>query len=617
MIRRVLRGVWNAITLLRRVLANLLFVALLALLWVVLAEQPEPLPERAALTLDLAGRVLDQRTRVDPTQLFLDADSMDRELLLTDLVSAVDLAAEDQRITALVLELDGLIAIGQSKTTELAAAIERFRAAGKPVVARGDYYTQDQYRLAVEADHILMHPLGAVALEGYSYYGNYFASALDKLSINMHVFRAGDFKSIAEPLLRSDMSPGERQITRAWLNDLWTDYRDRVEQRRALDAGAVDALLGAYPQRLADAGGDPAQLAMQAGLVDELLDRAQQKSYLAALVGAQNEDGAYASVPFADYLQHRGAASQTLEPGQAHIAVVTAQGNIVPGAQALGVIGGDAIARLLRDTAEQDGLGAIVLRLTSGGGSVFASEIVRETMADIREQGIPIVASMGSVAASGGYYVATAAQHIVATPSTLTGSIGVFAAFPTLENLLERGGVYTDGVGTTPLAGGLRVDRPLIPEVESALQQSVDSVYERFLALVMASRGLDRTQADAVAEGRVLSARSALAAGLVDELGGLQEATQSAARLAGLEAGAYEVIMVQPPITAQEQFLQELSEALGAESLGRGALHRLGLDRLNAERLARWLAPATRGLSALEDFKDPRHLYMRCLACEL
>ena len=322
-------------------------------------------------------------------------------------------------------------------------------------------------------------------------------------------------------------------------------------------------------------------------------------------------------MPFADYLQHRGAASQTLEPGQAHIAVVTAQGSIVPGAQALGVIGGDAIAGLLRDTAEQDGLGAIVLRLTSGGGSVFASEIVRETMADIREQGIPIVASMGSVAASGGYYVATAAQHIVATPSTLTGSIGVFAAFPTLENLLERGGVYTDGVGTTPLAGGLRVDRPLIPEVESALQQSVDSVYERFLALVMSSRGLDRTQADAVAEGRVLSARSALAAGLVDELGGLQEATQSAARLAGLEAGAYEVVMVQPPITAQEQFLQELSDALGAESLGRSALHRLGLDRRNAHRLARWLAPATRGLSALEDFKDPRHLYMRCLACEL
>ena len=607
MIRRFLRGVWNAITLLRRALANLLFVALLVLLWVALADQQAPLPSRAALTLDLAGRVVDQRTQVDPTRLFLDADPADRELLLTDLVDAVDLAAEDERITALVLEFDGLIAIGQSKTTELAAAIERFRAAGKPVVARGDYYTQDQYRLAVEADHILMHPLGAVALEGYSYYNNYFASALDKLSIKMHVFRAGDFKSIAEPFLRSDMSPGERQITRAWLNDLWAEYCNRVEQRRGLDAGAVDVLLGAYPQRLADAGGDPARLAIRAGLVDEVLDRAQQQSYLAALVGAKNEDGAYASVPFARYLRQTGSPSTAPEPGRRHIAVVTAQGNIVPGSQALGVIGGDAIAKLLRDTAEREGLGAIVLRLSSGGGSVFASEIVRETVADIRERGIPVVASMGSVAASGAYYIATAAQHIVATPSTLTGSIGVFAAFPTLENLLERGGVYTDGVGTTPLAGGFRLDRPLVPEVESALQQSVDSVYERFLALVMDGRGLDRAQVDAVAEGRVLSARSALAAGLVDELGGLREAAQRAARFAGLEAGDYELVLIQPPITPQEQFLRELSDALSAERLSRS-----GLDRL-----ARWLAPAARGLSALEGFKDPRHLYMRCLVCEL
>ena len=607
MIRRFLRGVWKAITLLRRALANLLFVALLVLLWVALADQQAPLPARAALTLDLAGRVVDQRTQVDPTRLFLDADPADRELLLTDLVEAVDLAAKDERITALVLEFDGLIAIGQSKTTELAAAIERFRAAGKPVVARGDYYTQDQYRLAVEADHILMHPLGAVALEGYSYYSNYFASALDKLSIKMHVFRAGDFKSIAEPFLRSDMSPGERQITRAWLNDLWAEYCNRVEQRRGLDAGAVDVLLGAYPQRLADAGGDPARLAMRAGLVDEVLDRVQQQSYLAALVGAKNEDGAYASVPFARYLRQTGSPSTAPEPGRAHIAVVTAQGNIVPGSQALGVIGGDAIAKLLQDTAEREGLGAIVLRLSSGGGSVFASEIVREAVADIRERGIPVVASMGSVAASGAYYIATAAQHIVATPSTLTGSIGVFAAFPTLENLLERGGVYTDGVGTTPLAGGFRLDRPLVPEVESALQQSVDSVYERFLALVMDGRGLDRAQVDAVAEGRVLSARSALAAGLVDELGGLREAAQRAARFAGLEAGDYELVLIQPPITPQEQFLRELSDALGAERLSRS-----GLDRL-----ARWLAPAARGLSALEGFKDPRHLYMRCLVCEL
>ncbi len=603
MIRRFLRGVWNAISVVRRSLANLLFIVLLILLGVVIFDKPAPLPERAALSLDLSGRVVDQRTRVDASSLVFSDGAAEREILLTDLIDAVELAATDERITALVLELDGLLSIGQSKTTELAAAIEHFRTSGKPVVARGDYYTQDQYRLAVEADHILMHPMGAVGLEGFSYFGNYFAPALEKLSVSMHVFRAGDFKSIAEPFLRADMSEGEKAITSAWLEDLWSYYSARVEERRGMVDGELNALLGAYPERLRAAQGDPAQLAADAGLVDEVLDRAQQKAYLAALVGAEEEDGRYKAIPFEQYLQR---ADRPLSiDGADHVAVVTAQGNIVPGSQTLGVIGADAIAEQLRETAEQEGLRAVVLRLTTGGGSVFASEIVREEVARIRAQGIPVVASMGSVAASGGYYIATAAEHIVATPTTLTGSIGVFAAFPTLEKLLERGGVYTDGVGTTPLAGGLRPDRSLAPALSDAIQQSVDQLYEGFLALVMDSRSLDRAQAEAVAEGRVFSAEKALAMGLVDELGGLQEATERAAKIAGLEEDKYEVILMQPQLTPQELLFQQLTDVLGVRLSTPTAL----------KGVLRWLAPAVDAVSFLDSFNDPRNMYMRCLSC--
>ena len=612
MIRRFFRGLWGAITVVRGALANILFLAVLALLFFALTDRQAPLPERAALRLDLDGRVVDERTRVDPGSLLLGAADAGGEILLTDLIDSVDLASADERIVALVLELDGLLSIGQSKTTELAAAIGRFRAAGKPVVAVGDYYSQDQYRLAVEADTLLMHPIGAVAVEGYSYYVNYYAEALDKLSVTMNVFRAGDFKSIAEPFLRSDMSPGEREVSRRWLADLWTAYREAVENRRGLEAGQLDALLAAYPERLRAADGDAARLALREGLVDDLLDRSQRDAFLTALVGADDGEGRYRGVDFDDYLAHQ--RTRRLAADASVVAVVTAQGNIVPGDPGLGAAGSQSLRKLLRRAADFDRVKAVVLRVNSGGGSVFASELIREELERLRrEEGLPVVVSMGSVAASGGYYIATAADRILATPTTLTGSIGVFAAFPTFEKLLARGGVYTDGVGSTPVAGGLRPDRPVDPAIANALQQGVENVYGRFLDLVGRSRDLDRTALEAVAEGRVLSAQQARDAGLIDGFGSLDDAAGLAAELAGIAADDYEVITLRPAMSPREVLLQQVTDMLGGPSL-LASVPLLG-KLLSAVAPAAELAPVLTGAGTLGDFADPRHLYMRCLVC--
>jgi protease-4 len=612
MIRRFFRGLWGAITVVRGALANIIFLVVLLVLFFALTERPEPLPERAALRLDLDGRVVDERTQVDTSSLLLGAADAGGEILLTDLIDSVDLARRDERIVALVLELDGLLSIGQSKTTELAAAIERFRAAGKPVVAVGDYFSQDQYRLAVEADTLLMHPFGAVAVEGYGYYVNYFAEALDKLSVTMNVFRAGDFKSIAEPFLRSDMSPGEREISRRWLEDLWSAYREAVENRRGLEAGQLDALLAAYPERLRAAGGDAARLALREGLVDDLLDRSQRDAFLTALVGADDGDGHYLGVDFDDYLARQRPGR--LAADASAIAVVTAQGNIVPGDPGLGAVGSQSLREMLRRSGDFDNVKAIVLRVNSGGGSVFASELIREELVRLRrEEGLPVVVSMGSVAASGGYYIATAADRILATPTTLTGSIGVFAAFPTFEKLLARGGVYTDGVGSTPVAGGLRPDRPVDPAIANALQQGVDSIYRRFLDLVAQSRDLDPAALDAVAEGRVLSARQARDAGLIDGIGSLDDAAKLAAELAGLAEDDYEVITMRPAITPREILLQRVRDMLGAPSILAAVPMLKTLP--GADGPVAGLAPVLAGADALRDLADPRHLYMRCLAC--
>ncbi|MEP5568552.1 MAG: signal peptide peptidase SppA [Halioglobus sp.] len=606
LLRRFFGGIWNAITWVRLALANLLFLLMIVIIYFVyFADSTEPLPDQAALLLNPMGTIVDQKTPVDPLQtLIAEPSPADHEVLVRDVIEAIRLAKDDDRINSLVMELDSLMYVGISRTHEIVVALEEFKASGKPVVAVGDYYSQDQYLLASYADELIAHPMGGAALEGFSVYHNYYAEALDKLSVSMHVFRAGQHKSAVEPLLRNDMSADEKEVALQWLEDLWASYTGSVEENRDLPDGAVDAYIHGFAGRLVDGDGDSAQDALDAGLVDQLLTRTEANEYLADMVGARNEDGVYEAIEFEEYLWHE----RSLElPGDddARVAVIVAQGNMLPGEQPPGTIGGDGLAKMISKTASKDGVEAIVLRVTSPGGSMFASEIIRQQILEVRANGTPVVVSMGSIAASGGYYIAAAADEIFATSTTITGSIGVFAAFPTIENLLQRGGIHTDGVGTTSQAGSLRLDRPLNPNLAKALEAGVTHAYQVFLEVVADGRGMEIEEVAAAAEGRVWSATDALSLGLVDQLGDLDDAIDAAAGLADLDE--FRVDYIKKRLSPSELFFQQLAERMGSVGL---------LPRSDSVtsllNLSRPLLDAT---TLLDSLQDPKHIYMRCMAC--
>lgn len=608
LLRRFFSGIWRVITRIRLALSNILFLAMIAFIYFIyVGGAPEPLPDKAALLLNMSGTVVDQKSEVNPLQALLGPPSRDdHEVLLRDVIEAIDYAAQDPAINALVMELDSLGRLGISKTQEIVDALGAFRKSGKPIVAVGTYYTQGQYLLASHADTVIAHPLGGVALEGYSSYHNYFREALKKISVNVHVFRAGDHKSAVEPFMRDDMSPAEKELTSRWLNNLWGQYTATVETQRELKPGMVDHYVNNFAQLLQDQGGDAAQTALQWGLVDKLLTRSQGNDFLVELVGASDDDGLYEAVVFERYV----ARKRPLSLGSSNsdrVAVITAEGTILPGEQPPGSIGGDSLARLIRGAVEAEGVKAIVLRINSGGGSMFASEIIREQVVYARNMGLPVVASMGAVAASGGYYIAADADEIWATPSTITGSIGVFAAFPTFEELLQRVGIYTDGVGTTDLAGSMRADRPLNPQLEAALTSGVAFAYKSFVQIVAEGRDMSVAEVDPLAEGRVWSAPDALKAGLVDSLGSLDDAIAAAAARAGLES--YEVQYVEIPMSARDMLMKQLANSVGS-------LHVLTQSAASSA-LSDLLGPMQQAAKELGSMQDPGYLYMRCVSCSM
>jgi protease-4 len=611
LIRRLPLAVWNGITRVRVALSNILFLLVLLLIYLAFsADSPQPMPTRAALLLNPMGTIVDQKSYVDPLQAILvESTPAQHEVLLRDVIAAIDIARDDPAVTVLVMDFDQLLSVGISKSQEIAIAVEAFKTSGKPVVALGDYFTQDQYLLASYADTVILHPFGGVAIEGFSSYRNYFRDALAMASISMHVFKAGEHKSMAEPFQRDSMSEGEKRITERWLNQLWQQYSQAIENQRQLTTGSIDDYANNYGEKLAEAQGDTARVALSANLVDKLMHRGEAVDYIADLVGARNEEGSFEAVLFEDYVSRKRSVPPQALPGMAgdSVAVVTASGNILPGEQPAGSIGGDTLSQLIQTAVNQEGVGALVLRVSTGGGSVFASEVIRREVVSAKAQGLPVVVSMGSVAASGGYYIAADADQIWATPGTITGSIGVFAAFPTFEQLLTRMGIQTDGVGTTELAGSLRLDRPLSPAIAESITAAVQHTYRGFVELVAQGRGLSFEQVDTIAQGRVWSAGDAVEIGLVDQLGNLEDAIQAAADLAGLED--YRVDYIELPKTQREQFIEQLADSVGSLNLLSHSTWSLSLNRA--------LAPVREAAELLLSLEDPGNLYLRCVDCSM
>jgi protease-4 len=524
---------WKLLVGIKDGLVLLLLLIFFGALYSALSVSPYKDSARAgALRLDLSGAIVEQPTRADPFAAALGGGPAVRQYRVAQLVRALDAAATDDRIRAVALDLDIFVGGGQTAIADVGAALDRVRRAGKRVVAYATGYTDDGYQLAAHADEIWLDPLGAVLFTGPGRTNLYYGALLRRYGVNIHVYRVGQFKSAVEPYSRSDMSPEARAATQALANTLWETWQADVRNARP----RARARLGewaANPQRFIDAaGGDMARAALDAGLVDQLGDRVAFGRRMAQLAGNEDErvPGRYNAVHYEAWADEHDITS-----GGGQIGILTVAGDIVDGRAGPGTAGGDTIADALERGLESGHLRALVVRVDSPGGSVLASERIRRAVLAAKERGLPVVISMGSVAASGGYWIATAGDIIFAEPSTITGSIGVFGIMPSFEGTLRRLEVGADGVRTTPLSGQPDILRGPSPEADRLLQTGVEGSYRRFIDLVARARRLPPRRVHELAQGRVWSGGAAHQLGLVDRFGGLDDAVREAARRAGLD----------------------------------------------------------------------------------
>lgn len=566
-IRRFFGGIWAALNFTRRLVFNVIFLFLLVFFLSVLFAKAPLLQPRTALVVDPKGEIVEQY-RSDPESRALSSFLGDevKEVQLRDLLHVIDTAAKDTNIERIVLLPDEMTGAGLATLTEIGAALERFRATGKEVIAVSNGMTQMQYFLAAHADQVLLHPDGAVLLQGFGSYRSYYKDLIDKLAINVHLFRVGEFKSAAEPYILNGASTEAREADLYWLSGLWQTWLSEVGQRRKLEPKAIQNGIETLPEALKAAQGDLAKLALTSNLVDQLATRDQAREVLIAKGEKDNELHSFRQISWRAYLNsHPLEAIGDMRPV---VAIVVAEGEIVGGEQRAGTVGGDSTAELIRRAREDDKVKALVLRVNSPGGEVFASEQIRREIELTRTAGKPVVVSMGDVAASGGYWISMNADEIYAQPGTITGSIGIFGMFVNVPETLAKIGVHTDGVGTTSFAGAFDVRRPLDPAVGTVIQSVIDKGYRDFIGRVAAARGKQPDDIDQIARGRVWSGRQALERGLVDKLGGLDAAVASAAERAKLGTN-WQQRYVEKPLNAFEQFMLGFSTNAIAQAVGR------------------------------------------------
>lgn len=549
-IRRFFRALLNGLDLTRRVLVNLVFVVIVVLFIAALfASRPTLLP-RTALVLDPKGAIVEQFSS-DPAQRALAnlAGNESKEVQLRDLLRVIDAATKDSRIERMVLIPDDIDGAGLSTLRDVGAALDRFKAANKEIIAVSGGMGQNQYFLAAHANRILLDPEGSVMLEGFANYRSYFKDALDKLGIEVHLIKVGTFKSAAEPYILNHASDAAKEADSYWMGGIWKEYLDEIASLRKIDAASISDDIAHYDERVAAHAGDLASVALDQKLVDQLATRAQAREILRSLGVADGTDG-FRQIDFKHYFASLGIE---LPQRGAQVAVVVAQGEIVAGEQPPGMIGGRSTAQLVRAAREDAQVKAIVLRVNSPGGDANASELIRREVAQARAAGKPVVVSMGDVAASGGYWIAMDSDEIWAQPTTITGSIGIFGLFATVPETLAKIGIHTDGIGTTPLAGSLDIRRPLSPQLESILNSVIKRGYAEFIGKVAMARGQTPEEIDSIAQGRVWSGSQAKERGLVDKLGGLDEAVAAAAARAKLGTD-FSVRYVERELGAWEKF---------------------------------------------------------------
>ncbi|CAH0992587.1 Protease 4 [Sinobacterium norvegicum] len=603
-IRRVFGGVWGLVTWLRRAVLNIIFIVIIAAVFFALKDSEQPsVPDGAVVAISPTGVLVEQRSYNDTLFALFNQDETNAEVVLSDIIDAVNLAEEDDNVSMIVMQLDNLRGMGMTHAFEISQAISDFQQSGKKVLFRSNNFSQSTYLLASFADEVYLHPMGGVELKGLAVYRSYFKALLDKLYIDFHVFRVGTYKSALEPMMRNDMSEADRASNSVWLSSLWQQYTTTIEANRALKPGQLNEYINNSHILMQQFNGDSAKLAQQMHLIDDIKSRAEYTDYISTLIEGDIEDHL---IDFRDYIALSEALNMAA-PVADKIALINAEGNIVNGHEPYGAIGGDSLSELIEQAAQDDSVKALVLRINSGGGSAFASEVIREQILRFKATDKKLVISMGPVTASGGYWISADADEIWAMPTTLTGSIGIFAALPNIERGLRHIGISNDGVATTDIAAGYRPDRALDDKTQAMIQSQIENGYERFLTIVAEGRGMSVEQVEVVAEGRVWSGQDAYERGLVDQLGSTQDAIASAAKLAGVEA--YEVELISPILSAKQQFMLELSGASAAimpmslQAQTISLLQMLGLEPLQGQS-ALWF-----------NSRDPKGFYAQCTEC--
>ncbi|TLZ08149.1 MAG: signal peptide peptidase SppA [Gammaproteobacteria bacterium] len=607
-VRSFFFGLWRGLDALRKVLHLVLLLVIFAIVVGALRGAVPRIPSKAALLVAPQGELVEQLSGAPVERALQEARGEGHaETLLWDLTDSIHAAASDTRIPVLALDLEKFEGATQVTLEELANALREFRASGKKVIAYGTEFTQERYYLAAQADEVYLDPMGFVLLTGYDRYPTYLKGALDKLGVDINVFRVGAFKSAVEPFTRTGMSAEDREESRSYLNALWSSYQEAVTRARKLPSDALAQYVGSFAKSVPAAGGDAAQVALRAKLVTGVKSRLETEQRLIELVGRDDTSGSFKSVSASDYVRYARAEKKARAAGKPRVGVIVAAGNILDGDQPPGTVGGESTARLIREARLDKDVKAVVLRVDSPGGSVLASEQIYRELLALHAAGKPLVVSMSGYAASGGYYIAAPADEIWASPATLTGSIGIFAIVPTVDKTLGKVGVSVDGVGTTPLSGQLRIDRPLGEEVRAFLQSQISRGYDEFVARVARGRNKTREQIDAIAQGRVWAGTDAHRVGLVDHIGSFSDAVKAAARRAKLTD--YAADFIEPELTWAQQLVLQLRDTARVSFLA-------GPDERALSQLARRFDPVTREVAKLSRFSAPNRLYAYCF-CEV
>jgi len=605
---KIFSALWTGVDGIRKVLHLLVLLFIFSIVFGALSSTVPRLPSEAALIIQPVGVLVEQLAGnpYDRAIAGLLGDE-DPQTLVQDIVDGLEYAKDDSRIKAVVLDLRSLRGGGLSKLHRIGAALDEFRTSGKPIIANADYLDQRAYYLASHADEVYMHPDGLVFLPGFAVYRNYFKDAIDKLRIDWNIFKVGTHKSFVEPYMRMDMSEEDRESTTQLLDQLWKAYREEVAAARGLEVGIIDEFSLKLLENARKENGDIAAMALGFGLIDGLLTRAEFNTIIIGYVGADDRSpDSYRAIDLDDFL----AQTRLLKGDKSakeNVAIIVASGEILDGTHAPGLIGGDSTARLLRRARNDDSVKAVVLRVDSPGGSAFASEIIRNEIEALKDAGKPVVASMSSVAASGGYWISMAADKIYANSKTITGSIGIFGMFPTFQRSLAVLGIATDGVGTTAWAGQLRPDRAMSDDAKALFQIVIDKGYDVFISRVSEHRNLDKIEVDRIGQGQVWTGADALGFGLIDEIGNLDEAVAAAAELASLDAEAFGRKSFEKELTPGEQLVLDFL----------GTAMWLGID---PQTLVSRPAKSVQGLVEIVEnalmpvlrFNDPKGVYSHC-----